>query len=97
MPGWDCHGLPIEAKALEKLKVRIIPSTSTCHFSHRITQAKPNTLPAPKVREEAEKFAKTQIAIQHAEFQSLGIMADWSENGTYRTLGTLNAGIILCY
>ncbi|KAF8512558.1 tRNA synthetases class I-domain-containing protein [Hysterangium stoloniferum] len=69
LPGWDCHGLPIENKALQELKA-----------NHR-------RVPATKIREIARKTALHEISVQKAEFQQLGIMADWNnDEATYRTM-----------
>ncbi|KAG8862966.1 isoleucine-tRNA ligase [Tulasnella sp. 330] len=67
VPGWDCHGLPIESKALEELK------------------AGHEQVPPAKIREMARKVASRAIDIQREEFKQFGIMADWSDQGTYRT------------
>ncbi|KAG9013802.1 isoleucine-tRNA ligase [Tulasnella sp. JGI-2019a] len=67
IPGWDCHGLPIECKALEELKV-----------GHE-------QVPPAKIRETARGVASRAIDIQREEFKQFGVMADWSEQGTYRT------------
>ncbi|KAF8553369.1 isoleucyl-tRNA synthetase [Imleria badia] len=67
-PGWDCHGLPIENKALQDLK------------------EDPHSLPASTIRTAARKTAEREMKIQREEFEKFGIMADWSEVSTYRTL-----------
>ncbi|KAH9849619.1 isoleucyl-tRNA synthetase [Lenzites betulinus] len=68
MPGWDCHGLPIENKVLK-------------HFGVEVNQFTPS-----RIREEAEIFARKEVASQMEQFQAFGIMADWSPESTYRTL-----------
>ncbi|TFY83159.1 hypothetical protein EWM64_g848 [Hericium alpestre] len=68
IPGWDCHGLPIENKALKDLRKEA------------------HTLPPNTIRKAAEATARREIETQKAEFQELGIMADWREPTTYRTL-----------
>jgi isoleucyl-tRNA synthetase len=63
VPGWDCHGLPIEHKIQENLKkegksyrdVNIVDIRKLCY-------------------EYAEKFSK----IQSEQFQRLGILGEWS-------------------
>lgn len=40
------------------------------------------------IRQEAEKYAKDQVESQLEQFRHLGIMAGWTEDTTYRTLGT---------
>ncbi|KAJ7637112.1 isoleucyl-tRNA synthetase [Roridomyces roridus] len=68
IPGWDCHGLPIENKALHELGQ---DSTS---------------LPPLAIRDAAHKTALREVNTQREQFQRLGIMADWSEESTYRTI-----------
>ncbi|SPO27199.1 probable ISM1 - isoleucine--tRNA ligase, mitochondrial [Ustilago trichophora] len=69
MPGWDCHGLPIEAKALANVSVQ-----------------DRHNLSAHEIRKRAHKEAVKAIETQKAEFSQFGIMADWSNKATYRTL-----------
>eukprot|EP00730_Choanoeca_flexa_P002912 TRINITY_DN11226_c0_g1_i2.p1 TRINITY_DN11226_c0_g1~~TRINITY_DN11226_c0_g1_i2.p1 ORF type:complete len:974 (+),score=220.25 TRINITY_DN11226_c0_g1_i2:57-2978(+) len=61
IPGWDCHGLPIEAKA-----VSAVYSTRNATDAH-VTQ----------VRTQAAEFATDAIRRQKADFQRLGVLADW--------------------
>lgn len=61
-PGWDCHGLPIELKALQASQ------SST-------TDAKPRD--AVAVREAARDLARRAIEEQMAGFKSWGVMGDW--------------------
>ncbi|KZO98568.1 isoleucyl-tRNA synthetase [Calocera viscosa TUFC12733] len=67
IPGWDCHGLPIENKVLKTLN------------------AAPNTLPPSEIRAASRQLASEEITIQREEFKKMQIMADWSEETTYRT------------
>ncbi|KAK7046684.1 tRNA synthetases class I-domain-containing protein [Favolaschia claudopus] len=64
----DCHGLPIENKALAELGK---DSAS---------------LPPSDIRAAAHKTALREISTQKAQFQRLGIMADWGNETTYRTI-----------
>ncbi len=64
VPGWDCHGLPIEwkieeqyrAKGLDKDKVDVVD-----------------------FRQECRKFAEGWIDIQRAEFKRLGVTGNWAD------------------
>jgi len=67
VPGWDCHGLPIE-NAIEKKHGR--------KLSRDDMQAK------------SRAFATEQIGQQMADFQRLGVLADW--NHPYRTMDFAN-------
>ena len=62
IPGWDCHGLPIEWKVEENYL--------------KIGKNK-KTIPIIKFREDCRKFANKWIKIQKKELQRLGLMADW--------------------
>ncbi|KAG5368903.1 Isoleucine--tRNA ligase [Yarrowia sp. C11] len=64
VPGWDCHGLPIELKALETLSKKLKTDAAT-------------VLPAHTIREMARKHATDTIESQRNEFRGLGIMGDW--------------------
>lgn len=68
MPGWDCHGLPIEIKAQAEMG-----------------DAARNAPPS-EIRAAARAVAIREAARQRAEFGLLAVMADWSEDATYRTM-----------
>ncbi|XP_021713032.1 isoleucine--tRNA ligase, mitochondrial [Aedes aegypti] len=73
VPGWDCHGLPIELKALEAYGKK-----------HKGAGQRLDPL---KVRELARKFALDTIEKQKIEFEQWGVTADWtSRKSWYRTL-----------
>ncbi|KAL8966483.1 MAG: hypothetical protein Q9183_003356, partial [Haloplaca sp. 2 TL-2023] len=72
VPGWDCHGLPIEIKALEQLKAR------TRGFDAK--SASPS-----QIREAARALANDAVAVQKESFQQWGIMADWKN--AWKTMG----------
>ena len=59
VPGWDCHGLPIELN-VEKKKGKVGQKIGATEF-----------------REECRLYAQKQVDGQMADFQRLGIMADW--------------------
>ena len=64
VPGWDCHGLPIELKAIEQ------------HASLEAGDAR-NATKAVNVREAARKLAADAVEEQKKAFRQWGIMADW--------------------
>lgn len=64
IPGWDCHGLPIEWKIEEK---------------YRADGKSKDTVPIAEFRAECRDFAQKWIAVQKAEEQRLGIVADWDQ------------------
>lgn len=61
-PGWDCHGLPIEKKLLEKLSMD----------SRKADQAD-----RVKLKSDCRNFAQDWIEKQIKDFKSLGIMAEF--------------------
>ncbi|KAL8773704.1 MAG: hypothetical protein Q9209_001472 [Squamulea sp. 1 TL-2023] len=63
VPGWDCHGLPIEIKAIEQAKKPIT--------SHDAT-----TNPI-EIRMAAHSLAMDAFSNQKTSFRRWGIMADW--------------------
>jgi len=62
VPGWDCHGLPIELKVEEKFKKK---------------KRKKEDISDAEFRAECREYAKGQIDIQREEFKRLGITGDW--------------------
>ena len=62
VPGWDCHGLPIEWKIEEGYRKR--------------GQDKDSVDPVA-FRKECRDFAEHWIAIQSEEFKRLGVIGDW--------------------
>jgi isoleucyl-tRNA synthetase len=76
VPGWDCHGLPIEWKIEEE--------------NYRAKgEAKPDLSdPAALVefRRECRQFAQHWINVQREEFERLGVVGDWAH--PYTTMDT---------
>ena len=62
VPGWDCHGLPIEWKIEEK---------------YRKAGKDKDDVDILEFREECRVFAQEWVDIQSAQFQRLGITGDW--------------------
>lgn len=69
VPGWDCHGLPIELKALEVMR-----------NSKTWDSSKP--LPAAMIRGAAGQLAQETVLKQLEEFRRFGVMADWENRWT---------------
>jgi isoleucyl-tRNA synthetase len=63
VPGWDCHGLPIEHKIQEEIKKegKNIREMSTV-----------------EVRQRCYAYADKYAAVQSTQFQRLGILGDWA-------------------
>ena len=64
VPGWDCHGLPIEWKIEEQYRAR--------------GQDKNDVAPLT-FRQECRDFAAHWITVQSEALQRLGIIGDWQE------------------
>jgi isoleucyl-tRNA synthetase len=62
VPGWDCHGLPIEWKIEEEYRAR--------------KQSK-DAVPIVQFRRECRDFAQHWLEVQRAEFKRLGVIGDW--------------------
>nr|MCH9852481.1 class I tRNA ligase family protein [Alphaproteobacteria bacterium] len=62
VPGWDCHGLPIEWKVEENF---------------RANNKDKQDIPINDFRNECKKFAENWVDIQREEFKRLGILGDW--------------------
>ena len=63
VPGWDCHGLPIEWKIEE---------------SYRKKGKNKDDVPIVQFRQECREFAEKWIDIQKKEFRRLGVEGDWA-------------------
>jgi len=63
VPGWDCHGLPIEWKIEE---------------NYRAKGRNKDAVPINEFRRECREFAAHWINVQRAEFARLGVVADWA-------------------
>ncbi|MBL4750138.1 MAG: isoleucine--tRNA ligase [Amylibacter sp.] len=64
VPGWDCHGLPIEWKIEEQ---------------YRQKGKNKDDVPVVELRQECRKFAEGWIDIQRDEFKRLGITGNWAD------------------
>ncbi|MDQ1158306.1 isoleucyl-tRNA synthetase [Sphingomonas sp. SORGH_AS 950] len=63
VPGWDCHGLPIEWKVEE---------------AYRAKKLNKDEVPVAQFRAECRAYADTWVGTQKAQFERLGIMGDWA-------------------
>ena len=62
VPGWDCHGLPIEWKIEEQ---------------YRAKGRNKDDVPVNEFRQECREFAAKWLAVQRDEFKRLGVVGDW--------------------
>ncbi len=63
VPGWDCHGLPIEWKIEEKYRTQGLDK---------------DEVPIDRFRGECRSFAQHWVGVQSEEFQRLGVVGDWT-------------------
>lgn len=63
VPGWDCHGLPIEWKIEEQYRAKGLNK---------------DEVPVNEFRAECRTFAEQWVDIQREEFKRLGVMGDWA-------------------
>jgi isoleucyl-tRNA synthetase len=64
VPGWDCHGLPIEWKIEEE---------------YRAKGKDKDAVPVVEFRQECRAFAQHWIDVQREEFKRLGVEGDWEK------------------
>ena len=62
IPGWDCHGLPIEWKIEEQYRAKGLDK---------------DEVPVVDFRQECRKFAEGWVDIQREEFKRLGVTGTW--------------------
>ena len=62
VPGWDCHGLPIEWKIEEQYKKN---------------KKNKNQVPIVEFRKECRTFAEKWIEVHKGQFKRLGVIGDW--------------------
>ncbi|KXU32440.1 isoleucine--tRNA ligase [Sphingobium sp. 22B] len=64
IPGWDCHGLPIEWKIEEE---------------YRKKKQNKDEVPAQEFRAECRAYADRWVGVQKEQFKRLGVMGDWDD------------------
>jgi len=64
VPGWDCHGLPIEWKIEEQYRKKGLDK---------------DAVDVVDFRQECRKFAEGWVDIQREEFKRLGITGNWAD------------------
>jgi isoleucyl-tRNA synthetase len=62
VPGWDCHGLPIEWKVEEQ---------------YRKKKLNKDEVPAKEFRAECRAYAQHWVDVQREQLKRLGVSADW--------------------
>src|SRR6266571_205941 len=69
VPGWDCHGLPIEFKVTQEMR-----KTSTDIAGASSADFDPAT-----IRKKCDAYARKYIDIQREQFKRLGILGEWEK------------------
>jgi isoleucyl-tRNA synthetase len=64
VPGWDCHGLPIEWKIEEK---------------YRAEGKSKDDVPIDQLRRDCREFANYWIDVQRGQFKRLGCIGEWDK------------------
>ena len=64
VPGWDCHGLPIEWKVEE---------------AYRAKKLNKDEVPVQQFRAECRAYAEKWVDIQRDQFKRLGVLGDWDD------------------
>ncbi len=64
VPGWDCHGLPIEWNIEQE---------------YRKKGKDKDQVPIAAFRKQCRDYADKWIGVQKAEFQRLGVLGDWAD------------------
>jgi isoleucyl-tRNA synthetase len=64
VPGWDCHGLPIEWKIEEQYRKKKLDK---------------DAVPPREFRAECRAYAEKWVNIQSEQFQRLGVMGEWDD------------------
>ena len=64
VPGWDCHGLPIEWKVEEEF---------------RANNRKKREVPVPEFRAACRAYAEKWVGVQREEFKRYGVTGDWDD------------------
>jgi len=67
VPGWDCHGLPIEFKVTQDMRKA---------GTGKAAEAADN-LNSATIRKACDAYARQYIDIQRTQFKRLGVLGDW--------------------
>src|SRR6516164_1890319 len=64
VPGWDCHGLPIEWKIEEE---------------YRKKKQNKDEVPPQEFRAQCRAYADKWVGVQKEQFKRLGVLGDWDD------------------
>jgi isoleucyl-tRNA synthetase len=74
VPGWDCHGLPIEFKVSQEMRKALADGHAGA----------PANADAVTIRKACDAYARKYIDLQRLQFKRLGVLGDW--DNPYLTL-----------
>src|SRR2546428_9434369 len=91
VPGWDCHGLPIEFKVSQEMRKQRAADVSPADSVKTDSSDKSedsrlrSEMPAAQdIRKACDAYARKYIDLQREQFKRLGVFGDW--NNPYLTL-----------
>ena len=96
VPGWDCHGLPIEFRVSQEMRKQRAAGVPPADPSSSSSTGNPNEIgssgkmpeahleSAATIRKTCEAYARKYIDIQRTQFKRLGVLGDW--DNPYLTL-----------
>ena len=70
VPGWDCHGLPIELQVEKDSKQKPAPASN----EQKAVDSKQTKL---EIRKRCRAYAEKYVNIQREEFKRLGVFGEW--------------------
>lgn len=84
-PGWDCHGLPIELKALQQARTQHVQGQAQEDVPKlEAAAASGMGMSAVDVRSKARQLATETIETQKKSFREWGVMGEWDQ--PYKTM-----------
>ena len=86
-PGWDCHGLPIELKALQQPKApgqKAKALKDNPGQEAKAAAAASSQMTSSEIRAAARKLASETVEVQKKSFREWGVMGEW--DAPYKTM-----------
>ena len=87
-PGWDCHGLPIELKALQQKRMQQTQQAGARSMidapKQEAAAATSGGMTAKEIRSKARELATQTIETQRESFRGWGVMGEW--DAPYKTM-----------
>jgi isoleucyl-tRNA synthetase len=81
IPGWDCHGLPIEHKVVQEMRKQraagVPPADQTSNDTASSGKMPEAPLESATIRKACDAYARKYIDIQREQFKRLGVLGDW--------------------